>query len=238
MKADGNGNLFIADISNNRVRWVSPAGMMTTFAGNGANGYNGDGGPATGAELSQPSGIFEDASGNFLVSDQYNYRVRDISAFAGLGTSASSLTFGLVAVGSTSAPLTLTLSGVGPLTISAILVSGAFNESDNCGSNLPNGQTCTVYVYFKPTGSGTQTGTLAVESNGYLNGATTVILQGTGTAVSVTGAPVSFGNQLAKTTSAAKNVTNKGKTSITMGAITLSETTDFAISSNTRLCLR
>jgi hypothetical protein len=235
VKADVNGNLFIADTNNNRLRWVSPTGMMTTFAGTGTLGYSGDGGPATSADLAYPSGIFEDASGNFLVSDDYNWRVRSVTAFAGLGTSASSLTFGLTAVGSTSPPLALTLSGVGPLTIGAILVSGPFIESDNCGSSLPNGQTCTVYAYFKPTGSGTQTGSLTVESNGYFSNATAVTLQGTGTSVSITGAPVSFGNELVKSTSATKTVTvtNKGKTSITMGAIVLSETTDFAIASNT-----
>ena len=85
------------------------------------------------------------------MADQYNLRVRRISAFAGLGTSANNLTFGMLAVGSTGEPLALTLSGVGPVTIGAILVTGPFAESDNCGSSLPNGQACTVYVYFKPT---------------------------------------------------------------------------------------
>jgi sugar lactone lactonase YvrE len=234
VRADANGNLFIADQSNQRLRWVSPGGVMTTFAGTGSGAYNGDGEPAINADLSYPSGIFEDASGNFLVSDQYNFRIRSISAFAGLGASASNLIYGVVAVGSTSAPLTLTLSGVGPAAISGILVSGPFEESDNCGTSLPNGQTCTVYVYFKPTGSGTETGSLTIENNGYFSTATVVNLQGTGTAISITGAPVSFGSVLDKTTSATKSVTvtNKGKTSITMGAITLSETTDFAIFSN------
>ncbi len=235
IKADVNGNLFIADTGNQRLRWVSPAGVMTTFAGNGTASFLGDGGPAEAAEFYSPVGIFEDAAGNFLVSDQYNLRVRNISAFAGLGTSASSVTFGLLAIGASSEPQALTLSGVGPLTIGAILVTGPFAESDNCGSSLPNGQACTVYVYFKPTAAGAGTGSLTIENNGYFNGAAVVSLEGTGTAISVTGAPVSFGNQLEKTASAVQSVTvaNKGKTSITMGAITLSETTDFAISSNT-----
>ncbi|MGD0360889.1 MAG: choice-of-anchor D domain-containing protein [Bryobacteraceae bacterium] len=234
VKADANGNLFIADTSNQRLRWVSPSGIMTTFAGSGTASYFGDGGPAEIADFYSPVGIFEDPAGNFLVADQYNLRVRRISAFAGLGTSANNLTFGMLAVGSTSEPLALTLSGVGPLTIGAILVTGPFAESDNCGSSLPNGQACTVYVYFKPTAAGTGTGTLTIENNGYFNGASVVSLEGTGTAISVTGAPVTFGNQLEKTTSAVQSVTisNKGKTGITMGAITLSETTDFAIFSN------
>jgi len=234
--SDANGNLFIADASNQILRWVSPAGVMTTFAGTqGVAAFGGDGGPATAADFYYPTGIAQDASGNFLVSDQNNLRIRNISAFAALGTSAGSLTFGLVAVGSTSPPAALTLSGVGPLTIGAILISGPFAEADNCGSSLPNGQACTVYVYFRPTGSGAGAGTLTVENNGYFNGATVVNLEGTGTAILVTGAPVAFGNQLEKTTSPVNSVTiaNKGKTGIVMGAIALSETTDFAISSNT-----
>jgi hypothetical protein len=234
LKADANGNLFIADTGNNLLRWVTPGGAITTFAGTGNEAYNGDGGQATNADLYNPSGIYEDASGNFLVADQYNNRIRSISAFAGLGASADGLTYGLAAVGATSAPQPITLSGVGPLTIRAILVTGPFEEADNCGTSLPNGQTCTVYVYFKPTGAGTETGALTVQTNGYFNTATVVNLQGAGTAISITGAPLLFGNELEKSTSAVKNVTitNKGKNSITMGAITLSETTDFAIASN------
>ncbi len=114
-------------------------------------------------------------------------------------------------------------------------MNGPFQESDNCGASLPNGTACTVYVYFKPTASGTATGTLTIENNGYFSGATTISLTGTGSALSVTGAPVAFGNQLEKTTSAIQTVTvtNKGTASITMGAITPNETTDFAIASNT-----
>jgi len=57
----------------------------------------------------------------------------------------------VVAVGSTSSPLTLTLNGVGPATLGGVLVSGPFEESDNCACN---GQTWAVRVYFNPTGSG------------------------------------------------------------------------------------
>jgi hypothetical protein len=235
VKADANGNLFIADTYNQRVRWVTPSGIMTTIAGTGGGGFSGDGGPAGNAELYYPIGIFEDPSGNLLVADQQNLRIRGISAFAGLGVSASSLTFGLLTIGSTSPPQALTLSAVGPLSITTVLASGAFEEADNCPASLANAQTCEIYVYFKPTGSGIQTGSLTIEDNGYFNGTTTIALQGEGSAISITGAPVIFGNQLVKTASAAHSVTvaNKGKTSVTMGAITLVETTDFAISSNT-----
>ncbi len=82
--SDANGNLFIADTNNHRIRWVDLSGNMTTVAGDGTGGYAGDGGPAFNAELYYPSGVAQDAAGDILVADQYNFRVRKISAFAGL----------------------------------------------------------------------------------------------------------------------------------------------------------
>jgi len=235
VRVDANDNLFIADTYNHRLRWVSAGGVMTTFAGTGSAGYLGDGGVATSAELYYPSGISEDSSGNFVVADQYNFRIRGITAFAALSTNPGSLSFGLTSVGSTSPPESVTISAVGPLTISDISVSGPYSEVDDCPASMPNGTTCTMYVYFTPTGSGSATGTVTISTNGFFNPASTISLTGSGTAISITGAPVNFGNQLVKTTSAVKTVTvaNTGTTAITMGTITLDETTDFAISSNT-----
>ncbi len=80
LAVDANDNLFIGDYSN-RVRWVSPNGIMTTIAGTGSAGYSGDGGSAIAALLSEPTGIALDAAGDVLVSDYNNGRVRSISAF-------------------------------------------------------------------------------------------------------------------------------------------------------------
>ena len=80
---DSSGNLYIADTGNNRIRMVTPAGIITTIAGNGAAGYagvySGDGGPAVIAGLFFPSGLAVDGSGNLYVADTNNYRVRKIS---------------------------------------------------------------------------------------------------------------------------------------------------------------
>jgi hypothetical protein len=54
---DGIGNIYIADVANNRVRMVSPLGTITTLAGTGVAGFSGDGGPATGARLYNPTGV-------------------------------------------------------------------------------------------------------------------------------------------------------------------------------------
>jgi uncharacterized protein (TIGR03437 family) len=76
---DGTGNLFIADSSSNRVRKVSPSGIITTVAGNGMRGFSGDYGPAINAQLSFPEGIAVDSRGNLFISDHGNNRVRKVS---------------------------------------------------------------------------------------------------------------------------------------------------------------
>ena len=77
---DGSGNLFIADLYNNRVRKVNTAGTITTVAGNGQQGFSGDGAQATAASLAQPYGIAVDPSGNLFIADYGNDRVRKVSS--------------------------------------------------------------------------------------------------------------------------------------------------------------
>jgi trimeric autotransporter adhesin len=76
---DGAGNLFIADTGNNRVRTVSPAGIVTTLAGDGTSGFSGDGGPATSAQLKEPSSLAMDGAGNLFIADTLNQRIRRVS---------------------------------------------------------------------------------------------------------------------------------------------------------------
>ena len=80
VSVDTNGNLFIADVGNNRIRKVSTNGIITTVAGNGTSRYTGDGGAATNAALNYPSGISVDASGNLFIADKYNQRIRKVNA--------------------------------------------------------------------------------------------------------------------------------------------------------------
>ncbi len=75
---DSAGNLYIADTCNNRIRKVSN-GVITTVAGNGTQGFSGDNGPATSAELSGPSGVAVDAAGNLYIADALNNRIRKVS---------------------------------------------------------------------------------------------------------------------------------------------------------------
>ncbi len=61
---DAAGNLYVADTGNNLIRAVTTKGIIITIAGNGSEGYSGDGGLASSATLSSPTGIAIDASGN------------------------------------------------------------------------------------------------------------------------------------------------------------------------------
>ena len=73
------GGFLIADLGNKRVRRVSPAGIITTVAGTGAEGTSGDGGPATWARLVSPTGVAVTTDGGFLVADAGAHRVRRVS---------------------------------------------------------------------------------------------------------------------------------------------------------------
>jgi sugar lactone lactonase YvrE len=76
--ADAAGNLYIADAGNDRVRKVDLHGVITTIAGNGQQGFSGDGGPATSASLSRPNGVVVDAAGNLYIADTANARIRKV----------------------------------------------------------------------------------------------------------------------------------------------------------------
>lgn len=84
---DRNGHLLIADTMNNRVRRVDAAsGIMSTVAGTGEEGFDGDGDSATLARLMQPSGIAVDAEGAVYLSDTFNNRIRRIDGVSGIIT--------------------------------------------------------------------------------------------------------------------------------------------------------
>jgi len=231
---DANENVFIADTNNHRVRWLSPDGFLTTFGGLGFAGFNGDGIMALQAELFYPSAVTQDTSGNFYVADQDNWRIRQINAFAALDLSDDSLSFPLTLVGNLSAPEVVTLSAIGPLTIPNVTVTGPFSEYDDCPLSLPNGTTCTMNIYFQPTASGTQTGSVAINTNGYFGTQSTINLTGVGSAIQITGGPFNFGNQQVNTTSATQNITvkNTGTKAVLMGAITFTNATDYKFTSN------
>jgi uncharacterized protein (TIGR03437 family) len=86
--ADRAGNLCIADSDTNRVRKVTPAGTITTIAGNGMASFSGDGGPAPFAQLGFAEGVAADAAGNLYIADSVNNRVRKVSIYGTITTIA------------------------------------------------------------------------------------------------------------------------------------------------------
>lgn len=81
LAVDSGGNLYISDATDNRVRKVSPSGIITTVAGAGSlgnPGFSGDGGLATAAKLQSPEGVALDAQGNVYIADTGNGRIRKV----------------------------------------------------------------------------------------------------------------------------------------------------------------
>lgn len=145
---DANGNMYLADTANSRVRIVTRDGNIATFAGNGTQGYAGDGGAAVNSTLYYPSGVAVDAQGNVYIADYGEGVVRKvntsgiISTFAGNGGGV----FGVV------------LGDGGPAT--AALLSMPFSVVVDGGGN----------VYIGDLGSGS---IRRVTTNGIINTYTT-----------------------------------------------------------------
>ncbi|MGI9341965.1 MAG: PKD domain-containing protein [Gammaproteobacteria bacterium] len=119
------GSLYIADRGNLRVRRVDPAGLITTFAGNGVAGLSGDNGPATSARFSQVIlGVAAAPDGSVYVADSFNNRIRRIgpdgiiTTFAGFGSGAGCcLDGGLATKGALSGPDKVTVGDDGSVYI-------------------------------------------------------------------------------------------------------------------------
>ena len=95
VRADMDGNIYIADSTNAKIRLVNSAGIITTIAGTGGTGITGDGGPATSALLNSPRGVSVDRYGNVFIADNNNHKIRMVSTtgiittIAGTGTGGS-----------------------------------------------------------------------------------------------------------------------------------------------------
>ena len=85
---------MICDAFNNRIRIVNNTGIISTIAGNATNGYFGDGGPATAAELNIPSGVTFDVCNNLYFCDQGNNVIRKITYFTGMPAISGPMTVG------------------------------------------------------------------------------------------------------------------------------------------------
>lgn len=151
---DPQGNLYVADTDNNRVRKVSTAGVITTIAGTGITGYTGDGGPASNATLSFPSGVVVDQHGNVFIADTGNLVVRKvdssgtITTFAGLfhpyGLAVDTSGNIYAADANSCVVWEITPSG------SSSIVAGVQNQCGYNSDNIP----ATQALLFRPVGVG------------------------------------------------------------------------------------
>ena len=120
---DPSGNLYVADASNNRVRKISPTGVITTYAGTGGAGSLGDGGPAVNAQLNSPRRLALDAAGSLYIADRMNAKVRKVTAagiistYAGTGHTGYSGDGGPAGSAMINAPAGLSVDGYGNLYI-------------------------------------------------------------------------------------------------------------------------
>ncbi|HTE90109.1 MAG TPA: choice-of-anchor D domain-containing protein, partial [Terriglobales bacterium] len=122
--------------------------------------------------------------------------------------SPTSLTFGVVAIGSVGIQqnVTLTNTGNATLTITSITASGDFVQTNTCGGSVASGASCTISVNFKPRGIGTRTGAVNITDDAP-GSPQSVSLTGTGTAVKLAPTSVSFGQQTVGIPSPPKTVT-------------------------------
>ncbi len=232
---DPNGNLFMADYQYSIVRWVTPSGQMLTYGGTtGTNGFTGDGGPALSATFENPEGIARDSSGNTYVADYNNWRIRQITPFAGYGLSSEGVLFETQPAGTVSDFQPVTVSAIGPTTISAIAITAGFSEIDDCvGQPLTANQTCEIDVYFQPTAAGKVNGSLTISSNAFLAAnPNKVTLSGTASGLTLTGTEA-FGVVPLKNPVAQVLTLKNSGASVNLTKIYLTSTTAFSITGGT-----
>ena len=166
---DASDNLYIADSENNRIRKVSANGTITTVAGNGTWGFEGDGGAATDAKLDYPRGLTLDDSGNLYISDSGNHRIRKVSPEGTITTVAG---YGTEGFGGDGGPATAALlaypEGVGVDASGNLYIADTYNNRIRKVS--ANGTITTVagngteYLYYNNYRLASLTGQPAVKT--------------------------------------------------------------------------
>ncbi|NEA30672.1 choice-of-anchor D domain-containing protein [Streptomyces sp. SID13031] len=152
-----------------------------------------------------------------------------------ISISPTALSFGSTATGSSSAPqaVTVTNSGTAAAPVGSVAITGDYGQTNNCGTSIAAGASCTVNVTFSPTAAGGRTGNLTVTAAGVTN---TVPLSGTGVAPGPILTPnpssLSFPDTAVGSSSStqAVTVTNSGTTSATVSGVTA--TGDFSQTNN------
>jgi uncharacterized protein (TIGR03437 family) len=160
---DASGNIYVADSYNQRIRKVSN-GVITTVAGNGIQGFDGDNGPATSAQLNVPEGLAVDSAGNLYIADTGNNRIRKVSngvitTVAGTGPFAPSAGFSGDNGPATNAQLGWP-HGLAVDSAGNVYVADAINNRIRV--LIPSGPSCSASVTPATLSSGIPGGNLAI----------------------------------------------------------------------------
>lgn len=121
LSVDMGGNIYVADYDNGRIRKIDRSGIIHTIAGDSTQGYSGDNGPATAAELNRPLGVYADVYGNIYIGDTYNNVIRKINAggiistIAGTGAYGFSGDGGLATLADLNEPIGITMDASGDI---------------------------------------------------------------------------------------------------------------------------
>jgi sugar lactone lactonase YvrE len=190
---DSEGDIFLADTGNNKIRMVNAAGIINTVAGNGTAGPLGDGLGALAANLNLPQSVALDANNNLYIADTQNSRIREVNVAAGYLTAFTST----INVASGTQIVYVYNPGASALTITSFTFAGAaFSEkagATECkpAQSLAPGATCVITALFTPTAGGESTGTITIQTNAAnaASGTSVVQLVGICTSVAPTPAP-------------------------------------------------
>ena len=162
---DNAGNIIVSDSGNHTVRRITPTGTITTVAGTGSGGYNGNSGTATAVQLSEPRGLAVDRTGNLYIADSNNHRIRRVtpggalSTFAGNGTSGYSGNGGAATLAAINRPTGVAVDSVGTVFFSEedtdilrkVTASGTISRAAgtawNEGSSGDGGSATAAYLY-------------------------------------------------------------------------------------------
>lgn len=127
---DAQGNVYVADTYNHRVRKIAAGSMtVTTIAGNGQQGFSGDGGTGTGASLSYPESVALDSTGDLYIADTYNSRIRKLVLSSGVITTFAGTLSGFSGDGATATAAALSYpSGVAVDTSGNVYIADTSNQ--------------------------------------------------------------------------------------------------------------
>jgi len=220
---DSAGNVYIAEDHGYRIRVVNAnTGNISTIAGNGTQGYSGDAGAATSAELAYPEGISLDNAGNLYIADAGNNRIRKVTV------GQSSLVFPtstpVATTDGTDDPETTTVANIGNSSLTVAIPSSGANPSvstnfvldaattcpelttASSAGTLASGATCSYAVDFQPTAAGSISGSVVLTDNSLaVTGATQTIStsgtasKGTPIITWATPSPITYGTALGAT---------------------------------------